>query len=36
MPSLANPLYKPIVPDDLVAKVDGVLYHANDVSKPDG
>ena len=25
MPSLANPLYKPTAPDDLMAKVDDVL-----------
>ena len=35
MPSLANPLYRPTAPDDLMAKVDDVLYHANDVSQPD-
>ena len=34
-PALANPLYKPAVPDDLMAKVDDVLYYANDVSQPD-
>lgn len=35
MPSLANPLYKPKAPDDLMAKVDDILYYANDVSQPD-
>ncbi len=35
MPSLANPLYKPVAPDDLMTKVDDVLYYANDVSQPD-
>jgi len=35
MPSLANPLYKPTAPDDLMTKVDNVLYYANDVSQPD-
>jgi len=35
MPSLANPLYRPTTPDDLMAKVDDVLYYANDVSQPD-
>jgi transposase InsO family protein len=34
-PALANPLYKPTAPDDLMAKVDDVLYYANDVSQPD-
>ena len=35
MPSLANPLYKPPAPDDLMSKVDDILYYANDVSQPD-
>ncbi|KXU30809.1 integrase [Sphingobium sp. 22B] len=35
MPALANPLYKPTAPDDLMTKVDDVLYYANDVSQPD-
>lgn len=35
MPSLANPLYKPTGPDDLMIKVDEVLYYANNVSQPD-
>ncbi|CAN5385444.1 IS481-like element ISTel1 family transposase [soil metagenome] len=35
MPSLANPLYNPKAPDDLMAKVDDILYYANDVSQPD-
>lgn len=35
MPSLANPLYKPTAPDDLMIKVDDVFYYANDVSEPD-
>lgn len=34
-PVLANPLYKPKAPDDLMAKVDDVLYYANDVSQLD-
>ena len=34
-PSLANPLYKPRARDNLMAKVDNVLYYANDVSQPD-
>nr|WP_262503715.1 integrase core domain-containing protein [Sphingobium xenophagum] len=34
-PALANPLYKPAAQDDLMAKVDDVLYYANDVSQPD-
>ena len=34
-PTLANPLYKPTAQDDLMAKVDDVLYYANDVSQPD-
>jgi hypothetical protein len=34
MPALANPLYKPTAPDDLMNKVDDVLYYANDVSQP--
>ena len=34
-PALANPLYKPTAQDDLMAKVDDVLYYANDVSQPD-
>ncbi|WP_176590519.1 IS481 family transposase [Sphingobium sp. EM0848] len=34
-PALANPLYKPSVPDDLMTKVDDILYYANDVSQPD-
>lgn len=32
---LANPLYKPASQGDLMAKVDDVLYYANDVSQPD-
>jgi hypothetical protein len=35
MLALANPLYKPTAPDDLMIKVDRVLYYANDVSQPD-
>jgi len=35
LPTLANPLYKPTTQDDLMAKVDDILYHANDVSQPD-
>ena len=35
IPALANPLYKPTAPDDLMIKVDDVLYYANDVSQPD-
>ncbi len=35
IPALANPLYKPTPQDDLMAKVDDVLYYANDVSQPD-
>jgi transposase len=35
MPALANPLYKPTAPDDLLTKVDDILYYANDVSQPD-
>jgi transposase InsO family protein len=34
-PALANPLYKPTRQHDLMAKVDHILYHANDVSQPD-
>lgn len=34
-PALANPLYKPAPEDDLIAKVDDVLYYANGVSQPD-
>ena len=34
-PALANPLYKPAAQDDLMARVDDVLYYANDVSQPD-
>lgn len=34
-PALANPLYKPLVPDDLMNKVDDILYYANDGSQPD-
>ncbi len=34
-PALANPIYKPMAPDDLMIKVDDVLYYANDVSQPD-
>lgn len=32
---LANPVYKPAIDDELMAKVDDVLYHANEVSQPD-
>lgn len=32
---LANPLYKTPAQDNLMAKVDDVLYYANDVSQPD-
>lgn len=33
---LANPLYKATAKqDDLIAKVDGILYYANEVSQPD-
>ncbi len=35
IPSLANPLYKPIASDDLMIQIDDVLYYANDVSQPD-
>ena len=35
MPALANPLYKPTAPDDLMAKVDDILYYPNDLSQPD-
>ena len=34
MPALANPLYKPTAPDDLMNKVDDVLHCANDVPQP--
>ena len=34
-PHLANPLYKTPRQDDLMNKVDNVLYYANDVSQPD-
>jgi transposase InsO family protein len=34
-PRLANPLYKPANTNDLIAKVDDVLYYANEVSQPD-
>jgi hypothetical protein len=33
--ALANPFYKPSAPDDLITKVDDVLYYANDVSQTD-
>jgi transposase InsO family protein len=32
---LANPLYNPATDDELMAKVDDVLYYANEVSQPD-
>jgi hypothetical protein len=32
---LANLLYKPVNDDELMAKVDDVLYYANEVSQPD-
>ena len=32
---LANPLYKPAIDGELMAKVDDVLYYANEVSQPD-
>ncbi|WP_448785226.1 IS481 family transposase [Brucella intermedia] len=32
---LANPVYKPAIDDELMAKVDDVLYYANEVSQPD-
>jgi transposase InsO family protein len=35
MPSLTNPLHKPKTPDNLMTKVNAVLYYANDVSQPD-
>lgn len=34
-PALANPLYKPSAPDNLMIKVDEILYYANDVLQPD-
>lgn len=33
-PALANPLYKPPAPDDLMTKADDILFYANDVSQP--
>ena len=32
---LANPLYRRSKPDDVMAKVNDILYFANDVSQPD-
>jgi len=34
-PELANPLYKPSASDNLMTKVDDILYYPNDVSQPD-
>lgn len=34
-PALANSLYKPAAQDDIMDKVDDVLYYANDVSQSD-
>lgn len=33
-PVLANTLYKPSAPDDLMTKADNILYYANDVPQP--
>jgi transposase InsO family protein len=32
---LANPRYKPANSNDIMPRVDGILYYANDVSQPD-
>jgi hypothetical protein len=32
---LANPRYKPVDSNDLMPKVDEILYYANEVSQPD-